>query len=67
MKLIYKKSLALSLIRMGYDLEYISRNSENPKYQVFFFEHTEKLNQDIAKLHEQLHLERRLSIKKWRI
>ncbi|WP_045522741.1 hypothetical protein [Neobacillus niacini] len=61
MKLIYKKSMALSLIRMGNDLEYTARNRENPKYQVYFFEHTEKLNNDIAILQEQLEKEREMN------
>ncbi|MDQ0976508.1 hypothetical protein QFZ31_006386 [Neobacillus niacini] len=58
LKLIYKKSMALELIRMGNDLEYTSKNRENPKYQVYFFEHTEKLNQDIAILQVRLEKER---------
>lgn len=59
LKLIYKKSMALELIRMGNDLEYTARNRENPKYQVYFFEHTEKLNDDIAVIMEKLYAERK--------
>lgn len=58
MKLIYKKSMAIELIKMGNDLEYTSRNRNDPRWQVFFFEHTEKLNEDLAILQERLERER---------
>ncbi|WP_045518106.1 hypothetical protein [Neobacillus niacini] len=59
LKLIYKYSMAMDLIRMGNDLEYTARNRENPKYQVYFFTHDEKLNSDIALLMERLYAERK--------
>lgn len=31
------------------------------RWQVYFFEHTDKLDRDIAALHEQLHIERKRS------
>lgn len=62
LKLIYKKTMAIELIKMGNDLEYTSRNRNDPRWQVYFFEHTEKLNQDLAILHERLHTERQRSV-----
>ena len=50
MKNIYKKSLAMSLIRMGHDLKHSMRNRNNPKYQVFVFEDTPELIRDLLKL-----------------
>ena len=50
--------MAIELIKMGNDLEYTARNRNNEKYQVYFFEHTEKLNHDLAILHERLMKER---------
>jgi hypothetical protein len=37
LKLIYKKTLAMDLVRLGYDLEYTAKNRDNKKYQVYFF------------------------------
>lgn len=59
LKLNYKYSMAMELIRMGNDLEYTTRNRENPKYQIYFFTHDEKLNQDIGILMERLYAERK--------
>jgi hypothetical protein len=59
LKLIYKKSMALELIRMGNDLEYTSKNRNDPRWQVYFFQHTEKLNEDLAILQERLEKERK--------
>lgn len=59
LKLIYKKSLAIELIKMGNDLEYTARNRNDPRWQVYFFPHTEKLTQDPEILHERLHAERK--------
>ncbi|WHY88723.1 hypothetical protein QNH39_13175 [Neobacillus novalis] len=50
LKNIYKKSLAIDLIKMGHDLEHTMRNRNNEKYQVFVFPHTEQLERDIARL-----------------
>lgn len=59
LKLIYKYSMAMELIRMGNDLQYTSRNRNDQRWQVYFFEHTEKLNQDLAILQERLEKERK--------
>ncbi|ELK48491.1 UNVERIFIED_CONTAM: hypothetical protein N8J90_14970 [Halobacillus marinus] len=53
LKNIYKKSLAMNLIRNGHDIEHTMRNRNNPKYQVFVFVDTPKLRRDIAMLNEQ--------------
>lgn len=53
LKLIYKKQLAMDLIRAGHDLEYTSRNWDNDKYQVFFFKDSVELRKDIARLNKQ--------------
>ncbi len=49
-KNIYKKSLAMSLVRMGHDLEHSMRNRNNPKYQVFVFKDTPQLIEDLVEL-----------------
>ncbi|MDQ0999768.1 hypothetical protein QFZ28_000168 [Neobacillus niacini] len=58
LKNIYKKSMAIELIKMGNDLHHTMRNRENPKYQVFVLIHTDKLDRDIAILQERLERER---------
>ncbi|AIW86683.1 hypothetical protein bwei_4077 [Bacillus mycoides] len=50
LKNIYKKSLAMDLVRAGHDLHHTMRNRENNKYQVFVFEDTPKLIKDLLKL-----------------
>jgi hypothetical protein len=49
-KNIYKKSLAKALIRSNNNFIHSIRNRENPKYQVWVFEDTEKLIADLVKL-----------------
>lgn len=49
-KNIYKKSLAMDLIRMGHDLQHTMRNRDNSKYQVFVFMDTPELIRDLLKL-----------------
>jgi hypothetical protein len=50
LKNIYKKSLAIELIKRGHDLHHTMRNRENPKYQVFVFPHTDELIKDLLEL-----------------
>ncbi|WP_224930554.1 hypothetical protein [Bacillus safensis] len=50
LKNVYKRSLAMDLVQMGHDLHHSIGNLENPKYQVFCFEHTKELDRDIALL-----------------
>lgn len=49
-KNIYKKSLAMDLIRMGHDLHHTMRNRDNSKYQVFVFMDTPELIHDLLQL-----------------
>ncbi|MET3658594.1 hypothetical protein [Sporosarcina psychrophila] len=49
-KNIYKKSLAMGLVRMGHDLEHSMRNRNNPKYQVFVFKDSPQLIEDLVEL-----------------
>ncbi|MBM7094859.1 hypothetical protein JSY36_03735 [Bacillus sp. H-16] len=53
LKNIYKKSLAIQLIRMGHDLEHTMRNRNNLRYQVFVFPDTQELREDLCKLNGQ--------------
>lgn len=50
LKNIYKKSLAIELIKLGHDLNHSMRNRNNSRYQVFSFHHTEQLDRDLARL-----------------
>lgn len=50
MKNIYKKSLAMELIRYGHDLHHTMRNRSNEKYQVFVFEQTPELIRDLLEI-----------------
>ncbi|MET3407123.1 hypothetical protein ABIC59_004589 [Priestia aryabhattai] len=47
LKNIYKKTLAMDLIKLGNDLHHTMRNKNNPKYQVYVFHDNEKLIQDL--------------------
>lgn len=49
-KLIYKKSLFVELVRLDNNFLYSTRNRDNEKWQVYAFEDTEKLRKDIAEL-----------------
>ena len=46
-KNIYKKSLAVELIMRENNFLHSMRNRENPKYQVWVFEDTPKLIEDL--------------------
>ncbi|PGZ95177.1 hypothetical protein COE51_21350 [Bacillus pseudomycoides] len=56
-KMIYKKTLAMDLIKLGHDLEYTSKNRENQKYQVFFFQDCPQLRKDMCMLLGQEYIE----------
>jgi hypothetical protein len=47
LKNIYKKSLAIELIKRGHDLSHTMRNRNNRKYQIFVFPHTDELIKDL--------------------
>lgn len=52
-KMIYKKTLAMELIRDGFDLEYTTRNRKNRKYQCYAFEDSVELRKSIAQINNQ--------------
>ena len=47
LKNLYKKSLAMELIRMGHDLHHTMRNRRNAKYQVYVMVETPELIHDM--------------------
>lgn len=49
-KNIYKKSLAMALVRRGHDIEHTMRNWNNPKYQVYVFKDTPELIKDLLEI-----------------
>jgi hypothetical protein len=49
-KLIYKKTLAMDLVKKGHDIDYTARNRSNGNYQVYFFEDSPSLRKDLAEL-----------------
>ena len=52
-KMIYKKTLAMDLIKAGHDLEYTTRNRKNKKYQCYAFEDSVQLRKSIARINKQ--------------
>ena len=50
LKYIYKKSLAMDLIRKGHDLSYTVRNRDRPKWYIYVFEDTPELRKDMAEI-----------------
>lgn len=61
MKNVYKKTLAMDLIRMGNDLNHTMRNYKDPRFQVYVFVQTDKLIQDMIYLSDKLWEERGVS------
>lgn len=62
MKNIYKKSLAMALIRAGHDLHHTMRNFRNPKYQVFVFVETPQLIIDMLAINKHIRLQQQLNM-----
>ena len=54
LKNIYKKTLAMELIRLGHDLVHTMRNRNNSKYQVFVFQDSPELIRDMLSLTKTL-------------
>ncbi|PGW18554.1 hypothetical protein COD90_07900 [Bacillus cereus] len=52
LKNIYKKTLAVELIRLGHDLNHTMRNRSNEKYQIFVFVETPELIRDMLAIVE---------------
>ncbi|HDR7770405.1 TPA: hypothetical protein QCY13_001642 [Bacillus paranthracis] len=53
MKNIYKKTLAIELIKRGHNLNHTMRNWHNNKYQVFVFRDTPALREDMERINHQ--------------
>ncbi|MDW0118733.1 hypothetical protein QTL97_17555 [Sporosarcina thermotolerans] len=47
-KVIYKKSLFVELVKLGHNFLYSTKNKNNPNYQCFMFEATKELDRDLA-------------------
>ncbi|AAT57259.1 hypothetical protein BAS4969 [Bacillus anthracis str. Sterne] len=61
LKNIYKKSIAIELIKLNHNLHHTMRNRSNEKYQIFVFEETHELIRDmlaIVEWQERLYQER---------
>lgn len=58
LKNIYKKSIAIELIKRGHDLHHTMRNRNNEKYQVFVFVETPEMIADLIDLGKQAKIER---------
>ncbi|MFB5574705.1 hypothetical protein [Bacillus cereus] len=52
-KMIYKKTLAMELIKAGHDLEYTTRNRKNRKFQCYAFNDSAELRKSIARINNQ--------------
>ena len=49
-KNIYKKSLAIELIKRGHNFHHSMRNRKKPEFQVYVFEATEELIRDMVEV-----------------
>lgn len=49
-KNIYKKTLAMELIKKGHNFQFSKRNPKNRKYQIYAFEATEQLIRDMVEV-----------------
>jgi hypothetical protein len=49
-KLIYKRSLAIELTKLGHNLLKIEENKFRPQYKVYIFESTFELQEDMFNL-----------------
>lgn len=53
LKNIYKKTLAMDLIRLGHDLHHTMRNRNNSKYQVYVMVETPEMIRDMLYILER--------------
>jgi hypothetical protein len=63
MKNIYKKSLAMALVRAGHDLHHTMKNWNNPKFQVFVFVCTPEFIRDMLIINKQIRIQQQLNRK----
>ncbi|PEJ57046.1 hypothetical protein CN692_14200 [Bacillus sp. AFS002410] len=52
-KNVYKRSLAMELVRCGHDIIKTMPNRANLKYQIFVFGDSQQLRKDLAELNNQ--------------
>jgi hypothetical protein len=62
LKNIYKKSLAMELIRRGHDLHHTMRNRENEKYQVYVLVETPEMIRDLLAINKQIRMQQQLQM-----
>lgn len=53
LKNLYKKSLAMELIKRGHDLHHTMRNRSNEKYQIYVFVETPELIRDMIEINKR--------------
>lgn len=58
-KNIYKRTLAMDLIKLGNTLSHSMRNRDRPQFQVFVFYEDDKLIEDMLYLAERYRMERK--------
>lgn len=54
-KNIYKKSLAMDLIRYGHDVIRVKQNVNDERWQVYVFKETPELIRDLLYINERTH------------
>ncbi|PEM44853.1 hypothetical protein [Bacillus wiedmannii] len=53
LKNVYKKTLAIELIRLGHDLNHTMRNRKDDRFQVFVFVETPELIRDMMEINKR--------------
>ncbi|MHA2888555.1 hypothetical protein [Bacillus cereus] len=53
LKNIYKKTLAIELIRLGHDLNHTMRNRKDERFQVYVFVETPELIRDMMEINKR--------------
>ncbi|WP_242309915.1 hypothetical protein [Bacillus cereus group sp. BfR-BA-01331] len=53
LKNLYKKTLAMELIKRGHDLHHTMRNRSNEKYQIYVFVETPELIRDMVEINKR--------------
>ena len=48
--IVYSLRLANKLVNCGYQVKAVSINKNNPKYNIYYFEDTEKLRKDFSSI-----------------
>ncbi len=56
-KVIYKKSVFVELVRLNHNFLYSTRNRDNRNFQCYMFQLTEELERDLAMLSDRKHIE----------